>query len=74
MTHLLFKEMSELKDISKSGSTYFSVHLARGNNDLEGDIYTDDVIVVGSIVRDCTNQEGVEVIGWRRKLCPRDHT
>ena len=51
MTHLLFKEMSELNDNSKSGSAYFSVHLARGNNDLEGDIYTDDVIVVGSIVR-----------------------
>ena len=50
-THLFFQELSELNGNSKPGPTYFSAYLARGTNDLEGDINTEDLIIVGSIVR-----------------------
>ena len=52
--------MQEFKenDSANGGPTHFSAFLARGKNDLDGDIDTNELIVVGSIVRLTARKKG----------------
>ena len=59
-SYFFFQETNEFEANVNSipGPTYYSAFLARGKNDLDGDIDTNELILVGSIVRLIAGKRG----------------